>query len=69
MIIAQIKKFARNIKEMKDFEWKLTKNLLQIRYFPSRDDRGHSTIDLDSRNNRFPDPSEPIYTDPTLFEK
>ncbi|KAL7634167.1 UNVERIFIED_CONTAM: hypothetical protein RMT77_015496 [Armadillidium vulgare] len=43
-------------------------------YFPSIDDKSQSNYDHDlnvrsSRENRFADPSEPIYTDPNLFER
>ncbi|KAB7500127.1 hypothetical protein Anas_07593 [Armadillidium nasatum] len=41
-------------------------------YFPSIDDKSQSNYDHDlnvrsSRENRFADPSEPIYTDPNLL--
>jgi hypothetical protein len=50
---------------------KQTNRIQQQRYLPNRDIENEEDDNLPSNNSRrpFPDPSEPIYTDPSLFER
>ena len=51
---------------------KQTNRIQQQRYLPSHDMEHEEDDDLPSMKNQrrpFPDPSEPIYTDPSLFER